>query len=328
MTATTAKQIPLSCPGHTRPVVDLAYSGITEGGFFLISACKDGKPMLRQGNTGDWLGTFDGHKGAVWGATLNKDATLAATGAADFSAKIWDATTGKEAQTFEHVHIVKSVDFSSDQQHLLTGSNEKKMRIFDLNKPETEPTVLAPLGGNPRSCLWFNDDKNILSGGDEKCLRLWDVSTQQEVNKIEFETPLLGLKLSPDKSVLAASVGSQVSFYDPLSLSLIKTYAMKCPIEAVSFSPDMQSFVAGGEDFVVYKYNYDTGTLLEAHPGHFGAVHCLEFAPDGELYASGSEDGTIRLWQMTVGKTYGLWQAVESNGDEKPSEGIKCNGVS
>ena len=36
------RQTPLTCSGHTRPVVHLSFSEITEHGYFMISACKGG----------------------------------------------------------------------------------------------------------------------------------------------------------------------------------------------------------------------------------------------------------------------------------------------
>jgi len=139
----TLRQTPLTCSGHTRPVVFLAFSNINaEGQYYSISACKDGKPMLRSGATGDWIGTFEGHKGAVWGVDVNKDATKAATGAADFSAKVWDALSGEEELTLQHKHIVKSVNFSADSAALATGSNDKVHPVQEIvETPHIHATV-------------------------------------------------------------------------------------------------------------------------------------------------------------------------------------------
>ena len=44
--------------------------------------------------------------------------------------------SGEEVHSFTHKHIVKCVRFSYDGKLLLTGSNEKLLRIFDIDKPD------------------------------------------------------------------------------------------------------------------------------------------------------------------------------------------------
>eukprot|EP01137_Pigoraptor_chileana_P025716 Opistho-2@95579 len=305
------RQTPLTCSGHTRPVVDLAFSPITPDGFFIISACKDGKPMLRHGQTGDWIGTFEGHKGAVWCARLNAPATRALTGAADFTAKLWDAVSGNELHTFVHKHIVRTADFSKDGARIVTGSMEKIIRIFDADKTDAEPQLIPNLPSNPRQVLFSADGSLIICATEDKTVRVYDARTLSEVRSLVFDSPVTSIEISRDEKTLTMAHGKTVSFWKADSFDKIKSVDATSPLNSASLHPDNGRFVAGGNDLYLHVFDYESGKETEVYKGHHGPVHCVRYSPDGELYASGSEDGTVRLWQTNVGKEYGLWRMSE-----------------
>ncbi|CAN1169962.1 Serine-threonine kinase receptor-associated protein [Linum perenne] len=256
--------IPLVCHGHSRPVVDLFYSPITPDGFFLISASKDSSPMLRNGETGDWIGTFEGHKGAVWSSCLDTNALRAASASADFTAKVWDALTGDVLHSFEHKHIVRACTFSEDTHLLLTGGMEKILRIYDLNRPDAPPREVDKSPGSVRALAWLHSDQTVLSS----CTDMGGVS-----------------------------------------------YDMPCTVESASLEPKHgNKFIAAGEDMWVHVFDFHTGEEIACNKGHHGPVHCLRFSPGGESYASGSEDGTIRIWQTGPGMSEEREGLMTSNG--------------
>jgi len=315
----TSRKIPLICSGHSRPVHDLAYSTITNDGFFLVSACLDGKPMLRNGTTGDWIGTFAGHKGAVWAVHINSTALQVATGSADYTAKIWDTLTGEELQTFNHSRIIKSVNFSTDNKRLLTGGQDKILRIFDLGKPEAEPFKLEGHSDSVRVALWNWDNSAVVSGGQDSVLRIWDVKTLKEIRSFPSRSPITSIEVCLDGKHLITTAGKEVSFWDIRTFEIEKTYTVSTEVNSASLSPDASTFVVGGTDFWAHVHDFATGKELEVHKGHHGPVHVIRYAPDGETFASGSEDGTIRLWQSGDSHSYGLWEENKENRVETES---------
>ena len=121
-------------------------------------------------------------------------------------------------------------------------------------------------------------------------------------------------EVSQDGRYITTADGSTVKFWDANYYGLVKSYDMPCTIESVSLEPKYgNKFVAGGEDMWVHVFDFHTGNEIACNKGHHGPVHCVRFSPGGESYASGSEDGTIRIWQ-TGPLTLDDSETVSANG--------------
>lgn len=333
-TTEATKTVPLTCHGHSRPITHLSFSSLlassgTASQYYMISACKDNNPMLRDGLTGDWIGTFIGHKGAVWSVRLSEDATIAATGSADFSAKVWDTFTGETLATLEHNHIVRAVAFppGKEPRVLATGGMEKKLRIFDLSRVGsgvgangtngTGPEVPSyEIGewvhqGSIKSIIWTRDPNVLITACDDKKVRWWDLRSRSCIAMYEVEGTIGSCELSTSSSEGTLSVASGKTAYFFSSTQpgqLIRSVTLDREVASVALNGEHGRFVTGSpSDTYIRVWDFESEGEIEMGKGHHGPVWTTAFSPDGKLYASGSEDGTIKLWKCTQG-SYGLWR--------------------
>jgi periodic tryptophan protein 2 len=52
------------------------------------------------------------------------------------------------------------------------------------------------------------------------------------------------------------------------------------------------------DPFQIYVWALQTGRLLDVLSGHEGPIACLDFSPSGSVLASGSWDGTLKMWDV------------------------------
>ena len=113
---------------------------------------------------------------------------------------------------------------------------------------------------------------------------------------ITFPTAITSMELSPQTSRLVVTSGKTVAFISA-ALNGPPTHSVTLPYSpsSASIHPILQDrFVTGSLTDEWVRVHTIDGEEREVLKGHHGPVHCVEFSPDGELYASGSGECSHR----------------------------------
>ncbi len=242
--------------------------------------------------------------------------------------QMWDLNTGKELpplmQTFGRMA------FSPDNKMLATLSSEgiiswtsggmssgrgRHDGIYIWNvETGNKMFHFAIRGSHQYDLLAFSPDGTKFVYSDRSdATKVWNVHTRKELHN--FGTDADALALSFDNKLLATKEFGNISLWNLTSGALVRnidTGTIKGSYshslegakgKALAISPDggillvasvgrIFSFCIDQIDLI----DIETGKKLLSLPGHTEPIETLLFSHDGKVLASGSQDGTVLLW--------------------------------
>lgn len=289
------------------------------------SASADSTVKLWDISDSSCLMTCSGHTQAVTSIAFSRDGKSLASGSRDHTVRLWDVSDGKCCKILHsHTDEILKIAFSpfdvTGETPLLLASlgYDQTVKLWDIRKSQVLRT-LRGYSNEIRSVSFSPDGKTIASGHRDGKIRIWDVSTGEVlrtlvghkhlVASVAFspqstaETPVLLASGSEDRTALLWDVST--------GKILQRRQVFGREVWAIAFSPSGKTLAAGCDGLTLPNaIDHDEVRLWDVTDtqyekilsGHNSAVYSVAFSPNGQILASGSTDGTLKLWNVSNGE--------------------------
>ena len=206
---------------------------------------------------------------------------------------ILSSITGSQLAVLSgHTHHVNSSTFSSDGRSLVSGSDDKTVKLWDMQTGGVVKTFYGHKGSVSSVSISL-DCRRIVSGACDNTICLWDIQTGECLCTIQQATQVDHVSFSPlNPQHIFSSSGGKIWEWDINGHQIPSTYGGSCII----FSPDHTQFALHNRDGVTVQNSCSRMIVAEFDAG--GYIRCCCFSPDGRLIAV-AVDRVVHVWDIT-----------------------------
>lgn len=293
-------------PGHENTVSSAAFS---PAGGTLVTGSFDHTVRL-------WdvpLAAVIAHNFGIDSMVLSSNGQILATGSFDHTVRLWDVSTPGRLDLLSTITLPNNtvVALSPDGRTLAVASFVGTVELWNVSNPKA-PAFITDLTGAPtESVVWLAytpDGRTLATASWDGTTRLWDVTSQSRPALIatlnDPGSKMLTVAISHDGTLMATGgTDDTVRLWDirnrrhPALLSTLTSPTGY--VQALAFSPTADILAATGQDGVLRVWDAtdpSQPTSMGTQPLPKGFA--VAFSDDGQTVAAGTNDGSIRIWNI------------------------------